>query len=66
MAILIGLLSGAVFFVGMGAAFYAGIKIGSRVTPQKEENDRAAQLQKQFADMFNYDIHKALERKKVI
>jgi hypothetical protein len=72
MEYLIGALLVVVFFICVLYAFYVGYKLGKRTNTAKVENEdddmkkKAIILQKEFVELMNYDVTKALERKKVI
>lgn len=69
MGFMIGLLSGVGLFVVVGISLYIGYRLGNkRVTPiqaDSEEVRRAKELHQGFLQVMNYDVSKALERKKV-
>ncbi|MCD7034316.1 hypothetical protein LRR81_08720 [Metabacillus sp. GX 13764] len=65
----LGLLAGVVFFIAVSMAYKNGYRAGSQKAPiqkpDEEANRRVAKMQKDFQNLFNYDMNTALKRKKV-
>jgi hypothetical protein len=64
MEYLIGLASGLVLFVLMGASFYAGTRYNKPAhqtvsPPSEEERRKAEQMKKGFDEMMSYSMEKA-------
>jgi len=65
-----GLLTAVVFFIALLSFYYIGYKQGSRRTTKPPDTDleeirKAREMRKEFMNMMNYDVDKALQRKKV-
>jgi hypothetical protein len=68
MDFLYGLLTAVVFFISLLSFYYIGYKQGGKRTanpPDDEEVRKAKNLRKGFMNMMEYDVDKALQRKKV-
>jgi hypothetical protein len=68
MDFLYGLLTAVVFFIALLSFYYIGYKQGTKRTakpPDDEEVRKAKNLRKGFMNMMEYDVDKALQRKKV-
>lgn len=69
MEFLYGLLTAVVFFIALITFYYIGYKQGKKVSaplPLDEEKQREIdRFNKGFKELFNYDVEKALQRKKV-
>jgi hypothetical protein len=68
MDFLYGLLTAVVFFIALLSFYYIGHKQGTKRTakpPDDEEVRKAKNLRKGFMNMMEYDVDKALQRKKV-
>jgi hypothetical protein len=70
MDFLYGLLTAVVFFIALLSFYYIGYKQGSKRTakppdPDNEEHRRAKEMRTGFMNMMEYDVDKALQRKKV-
>jgi hypothetical protein len=63
-----GLLTAVVFFIALLSFYYIGYRQGTKRTakpPDDEEVRKAKNLRKGFMNMMEYDVDKALQRKKV-
>jgi hypothetical protein len=69
MEYLIGALLAVFFFIAFLFSFYVGYKQGKKVSApiplDKEKKRQIEQFDKEFKALFNYDVSKAVERKKV-
>jgi hypothetical protein len=68
MEFLYGLLTAVVFFIALLSFYYIGYKQGNKQTskpPDDEDVRKAKNLRKGFMNMMEYDVDKALQRKKV-
>lgn len=65
---LLGLLSGVVLFVVVGASMYLGYRLGKKNKPAKEEVDETEQerlkrYNEHFKALFSYDVDTAYGKK---
>jgi hypothetical protein len=69
MEFIYGLLTSAVFFLCLLFFFYLGTRYAKQKPPDKEvdvgKKREIEQFNKEFKALFNYDVEKALQRKKV-
>jgi hypothetical protein len=68
MEFIYGLLTAVVFFIALLSFYYIGYKQGNKQTskpPDDEDVRKAKNLRKGFMNMMEYDVDKALQRKKV-
>jgi hypothetical protein len=69
MEFIYGLLTAVVFFIALLSFYYVGYKRGKRVSApvpiDKEKQRDIEQFNKEFKAIINYDVAKALQRKKV-
>ncbi|ULT55403.1 hypothetical protein L1999_20185 [Neobacillus drentensis] len=68
MEFIYGLLTAVVFFIALLSFYFIGYKQGNKQTskpPDLEEVRKAKEMRKGFMNMMNYDVDKALQRKKV-
>lgn len=69
MEFIYGLLTAVVFFIALISFYYIGYKQGKKVSapiPLDDEKQRQIErFNKDFKALFNYDVEKALQRKKV-
>jgi hypothetical protein len=64
-----GLLTAVVFFIVLLSFYYIGYKQGTKRTakpPNDEEVQKAKEIRRGFMNMMEYDVDKALQRKKVM
>jgi hypothetical protein len=65
---ILGLLTAVVFFIALLSFYYLGYKQGNKkptVTADKDEVRKAREHQENFLKLMNYDVHQALQKKKV-
>ena len=68
MQFILGLLTAVVFFILLAGAYWLGTKYKKRSvarTADKDTQQRIEKQRKEFMNLMNYDVSKALERKKV-
>lgn len=69
MEYLIGLLTAVVFFVFLSIVAYVGYRFGKVKKSIPSEDDevqrKREKMQQEFVELMNYDVNKALQRKKV-
>ncbi len=69
MLFLYGLLTAVVFFIVVISALYIGYKLGHKqgkpVEIDEKQIIKAKKIQEDFQKLMNYDVSKALQRKKV-
>ena len=71
MQFIYGLMTASVLFLCLLFCFYLGTRYEQRKKPpdkievDKEEQRKREQLHKDFQELFNYDVSKALQGKKV-
>jgi hypothetical protein len=67
----LGLLTGVVFLITLGLVLFIGYRMGQRKKPiaaapvDEVEQQRIQRFNQHFKELFQYDVDKALERKKV-